>query len=174
MKKPIVWIIVALIIAVAGGVFAYWYNCVDTVTDYILVKFTPPQEEKSLFGGISYSDPKVECQFLGEYPTDTVAVRDQSKELERTRKFLYQELAKLESEESDDATADIIKQARYKAILSHLSTQRIVVRTTHVRSLNPEEALKIFQEHWGDSKLEEYARDKKIDVAVYPLLNLPD
>lgn len=171
MKKNVLFLIIAFVslLLIAGG-SAYYYYFVDTVDNYFLIKFTPPQPRESIFGGREYSDPKFEFEILKEYPNDETAIQDQTKEAQHSYTWLLEEYEKeLKLPKEDNP---IIQNARINAITSMLEEERILVRTTHIRRFDAEEALDMIREHWADKSLEDYAKSNKVDVAVYPISKL--
>lgn len=165
---------ISLIILVAVlaliGAWLYYYNCIETITQYCLIKVTPPQEEPSIFGGVTYSKPKFEFEPISKlYANDSIAVSDQKREKEKTDEFLLAELEKFGREKPSDRTEEITPAARLNAITSMLSRHYILVRATHTRSFSAEEVMKMLQEHWTDNSLETYAKDHKVEVSIYNL-----
>lgn len=165
MKKSVLIAIISavVIIIAAGGLYYYFY--IDTVSNYFLVKYTPPQPRESIFGGREYSDPKIEFEQLKDYANDDIAVEAETKEAKHSYSWLLQEYEKELRQPKDDNP--IIQDARMNAITSMLEGERFLIRTTHIRKFSAEEALKMLQEHWADKSLEDYAKSNKIEVAVY-------
>lgn len=64
-------------------------------------------------------------------------------------------------------TDKFILDAKIKAAQEHMQQQRILVRTTHIRKFSSEEAFEMIREHWADKSLEKYAKDNKVDYAIY-------
>ena len=167
MKKLKYIIIISAIVIVGVCGFLYYYFCIDTVNTYVLLKYTPPKREESIFGGYTYTKPDFEFEKLPDYKTDDEAVDDQKEKALNSHEFYlkkYQE--ELEHPTEDN---DVIRKARLNACESLLTEQRILIRTTHTRRFNAEEALQMVIDHWTDKSLEEYAKSKKIEVAIYQL-----
>lgn len=153
-----------------AGCCAYYYYYVDTVNSYFLIRYTPPQERESLFGSREYSDPKLEVQNLNDYPDDEVAVKDQTQIFKNTYNRLLDEYKKISDHPQNDNP--IIQSAHVNAITSMLDEQRILVRTTHIRKFDTNEALDMIRKHWANKSLDNYAKSNKVEVAVYPISKL--
>ena len=166
-KKVIIFIVSTVSLILILGGWAYYYYYIDTVDNYFLIKFTPPQPRESIFGGREYSDPKFEFEMLKDYPDDDTAIQDQTKEAQNTYTWLLDEYEKELKLPKDDNP--IIQNARINAITSMLEEERILVRTTHIRKFDAEEALDMIREHWADKSLDDYAKSNRVDVAVYPI-----
>lgn len=163
MKKSV--LIAILLIITAGGLYYYFY--IDTVSNYFLVKYTPPQPRESIFGGREYSDPKFEFAQLKDYASDDNALEAETSEAKHTYSWLLKEYEKELRQPKEDNP--IIQDARINAITSMLEEERFLIRTTHIRKFSAEEALKMVQEHWADKSLEDYAKSNKIEVAIYSI-----
>lgn len=160
-------IISLVIIIIAAGGFIYYYFCIDTVNDYVLLKYTPPKQEESIFGGYTYSTPEFKFENLPDYKSDRDAIEVQKNDAINSHEYFlkkYQEELDNPSENND-----VIRRARLNACESLLTEQRILIRTTHTRRFDAEEALQMVIDHWADQSLEEYAKSKKIEVAIYQL-----
>lgn len=167
MKKSVLIALVSAIflIIAAGGLYYYFY--IDTVTNYYLVKYTPPQPRKSIFGGYEYSNPQIEFLQLEDYSSDKLAVEAETSEAKESYSWLLEEYEKESLQPEDDNS--IIQDARMSAITSMLEEERFLIRTTHIRKFSAEEALKMIQKHWADKSLEDYAESNKIEIAVYSI-----
>lgn len=168
-KKILISIIagVSLIVILGGCGYYYYYYYVETVDNYVLIKYTPPQPRESIFGGLEYTDPKFEFKILEDYPDDETAIREQSEEAKQSYIWLLEEYKQeIEHPEDDDPS---MHSARINAIISLLDEERILVRTTHIRKFSADEALDMIGKHWADKSLEDYAKSNKIELAIYPI-----
>lgn len=146
----------------------YYYNYISTVNDYFLIKITPPQKEKSMFGGYSYSNPKFEFEILPTYDNDSIALAAQKADYQHHQEFTMHYWEKLMQEPiPEDRAERFILDVKIEAAQGLMQQQWILVRTTHIRKFSPEEALEMIREHWGDKSLEKYAKDNKIDYAFF-------
>lgn len=168
-RKTIISLVIGCIVALAiAGGWYYYYNYVATVNDYVLIKITPPQQEESIFGGYTYSKPKFEFEVLPSYDNDSIAVAAQKVDFKDHQEFILHYWEELMREPTpDDRSEQIIHDAKLKAAQEHMQQQRILVRTTHIRKFSPEEALEMIRDHWADKSLEKYAKDNKVDYAIY-------
>lgn len=170
MKKSYLIAIVSAIILIITLGSLYYYFYIDTVSNYFLVKYTPPQQRESIFGGREYCDPKIEFAKLKDYANDDMAVEAETIEANHSYSWLLEEYEKELRQPKDENP--IIQDARMNAITSMLEEQRFLIRTTHIRKFSAEEALKMIQEHWADQSLEDYAKSNKIEVAIYNISKL--
>lgn len=177
-KKQIQWVVLAVcVIGCVIGIWAYYYNCVQTVTDYTLIKYTPGEEEPSIFGGMTTSAPEVEIESLKKYSSDEAAIKDQNKAFVEHIKFSREELPKLIVKENK--TTDNIERLTYAANVKaceRLSREeRSLLRLTHTRNFKSEdffnELPSLCAKPW---KLDEYIKSHKLDVAVYTLSSIPE
>lgn len=164
MKKNSLFVISIMALFIAAGVL-YYYFYINTVSNYFLVKYTPPQPRESIFGEFEYTDSKLEYLQLENYSSDNMALETEATEAKHSYSWLLKEYEKELRQPNKDNP--IIQNARMNAIRSMLEEERFLIRTTHIRKFSAEEALKMIQEHWADKSLEDYAKSNKIEVAVY-------
>lgn len=168
-RKAIIWAVVSLVLlTVIASCWAYYYY-VETVNDYVLIKVTPPDREESIFRGYTYSKPKFEFEALPNYKSDDEAVAEQTHKAKENQKWLLSHYEE-ELTEANKEPNPIIKDARIKAYQFLMSESRILIRSTHIRKFSANEAFQMVIDHWADKSLEDYAKSKKIDVAVYNIL----
>lgn len=166
MKKLYIGISVLVLCACIGvGIWYYYHNYVETVTEYILVKYTPPIEhdgytskEHSEMAFVSYSD-------------DSTAVKRERVLMADYHNGVLDEYLKMpDTPPSDDQTAVMTWQAKRNAFEELLAEERILIRLTHVRSLEPKELLQLIKKHGMLSEpVDMFIQDNKIDAAFYPI-----
>lgn len=167
MKKSVLIAIISAIVLIIAAGSLYYYFYIDTVSNYFLVKYTPPQPRESVFGGREYSDPKIEFAQLKDYANDDMAVEAETTDAKHSYSWLLQEYEKELRQPKEDHP--IIQDARMNAITSMLEEERFLIRTTHIRKFSAEEALNMLQEHWADKSLEDYAKSNKIEIKIYSI-----
>lgn len=146
------------------------YNNVETVDYYYLLSYTPPRERyDKFFGRNSYTDPKVKIEPIKEsYESEEDAFKGQMDELTHRSEYLNEYYDKTLAELKEKPN-DVKTSAMMEAIIDKLHEEHFLVRLTHVRSFDPEEALKMIKEHWRDGELEEYAQKNKLDYSIQRL-----
>ena len=160
-KLPVILSIILLLIITGGG-FYYKYNYVDTVTDYKVIKVTPPVE--NYFG--TYSDHEIEIQTVRQYENDSVAEIYERKRLEQHRNYLNTHITKEVESQKDDLQKQVMIDV-YKKLLSQEWT---LISITHTRSFNSKPLAKLIKQYGlGSEKTRNYIRQNKIQVLVYPL-----
>lgn len=160
-KLPIIISIFALFLIIGGG-FYYKYNYVDTVTDYRVVKVTPPTE--NYFGG--YSDPEIEIEAVRRYQNDSIAEVYERKRLEQHRNFLNRDITKEIESQKDEMQKQIMIDV-YKKMLSQEWT---LISITHTRSFDSKPFAKLIKQYGLNSEeVNNYTKRNKIQVSVYPL-----
>lgn len=123
---------------------------------------------KSIFGGYTYSKPKFEFETLPAYKNDSIAIAVQEADFQKDQEFILHYWEELLHEPTPTNKTDkFILDAKIKAAQEHMQQQRILVRTTHIRKFSSEEAFEMIREHWADKSLEKYAKDNKVDYAIY-------
>lgn len=168
MKKTLITIFAIILIAgTATGAWAYYYYNVEKVNNYYLITYTPPYERESIFGEIEYTKPEFEYKALLNYSSDESAIKAQTKEAKHRYTWLLQELERELKHPTEKEL--ILQKAKVDAITSALQEERILIRITHIRNFDSEEAFKMICDHWADKTLSNYAKSKKIDVAVYEI-----
>ncbi len=170
MKKRVLIAIVSAIVLIIATGCLYYYFYIDTVSNYFLVKYIPPQPRESMFGGYEESDPKFDFSQLKDYENDSIAVEAQTKEAKHSYSYFENEYEKELRQPKEENP--IIQDARMKAIISKLMEERYLIRITHIRKFSAEEALKMIQKHWADESLKDYAKSNKIEVEVYLIPNI--
>lgn len=150
--------------------YNYQYNNVETVDYYYLLSYTPPRERyDKFFGRNSYTDPKVKIEPIKEsYESEEDAFKGQMDELTHRSEYLNEYYDKTLAELKEKPN-DIKVTTMMEAIINMLHEEHFLVRLTHVRSFDPEEALKMIKEHWRDGELEEYAEKNKLDYSIQRL-----
>lgn len=163
MKKhlPVILGILLLFLVIGGG-FYYKYNYIDTVTDYRVVKVTPPTE--NYFGG--YSDPEIEIEAVRRYQNDSIAEVYERKRLERHRDYISKNISKGVAEQKND----IMKHATENAYIGLLSQEWTLISITHTRSFDSKPFARLIKQYGLSSEeVNNYTRRNKIQVSVYPL-----
>ena len=94
MKKLKYIIIISAILIVGVCGFLYYYFCIDTVNTYVLLKYTPPKREESIFGGYTYTKPEFEVKKLPDYKTDDEAVDDQKEKALNSHEFYLKKISR--------------------------------------------------------------------------------
>lgn len=163
MKKHLPVIIgILLIFLVIGGGFYYKYNYIDTITDYRVVKVTPPTEY--YVGG--YSDPEIEIEAVRRYQNDSIAEVSERRRLEQHRDFLNRDITK----EIESQKDEMQKQVMIRVYKKMLSQEWTLISITHTRSFDSKPFAKLIKQYGLDSEeVNNYTRRNKIQVSVYPL-----
>lgn len=163
MKKylPIIIGILLLLIVIGGG-FYYKYNYIDTVTDYRVIKVTPPTEY--YVGG--YSDTEIEIEAVRRYQNDSIAEVSEHRRLEQYRNILNKNITKEIESQKDEMQKQLMIHV-YKKILSQEWT---LISITHTRSFDSKPFAKLIKQYGlGSEEVNNYTRRNKIQVSVYPL-----
>ena len=166
-RKQIILISLVTLCILLGGWIYYFY--IATVNDYFLVKFIPPQKERSILGTVQYSKPKVKVDQVF-YENDETAVE---KETEVAVHSYERRLARYEQElqnpsYSEPWAEEVMLQVRREA----LEEMRYLIRVTHTRSFGAQQGLEMIIEHWPDKSLKEAMESEKIEVEIFNIYEI--
>lgn len=168
MKKYTIIILSIIGIAIVAGIgLYYYYYHVEKVNDYILITYTPPQKEASMYGGYRYSEPKVEYKLLEEYASDENAIKEQEEHAKSTKEFCLEKIEELSESPTSDRVDKFALTCQIEAYQAIMSREYILIRISHNRNFNPENELNIIGEHWKANTFIDYMNDKNIDYAIY-------
>lgn len=168
MKKSVIVIIFAIIALSCAGAYAYYYYFVQTVTNYFVLTYTPPQERNYGLAGIDYTDPKIEIEQTTDYEDDKTAREIESQKAKESFDYYFSELEKLA--ENSTAQNDIQRQCEVNALTDLLQQQYFLIRITHIRKYSVEESLDVIRKHWGNHKeLKDFAEKNKLSFEIYTL-----
>lgn len=159
MKKLLLPILAVIVIGAAvGGYLYYQHNYVEVVTERYLYTFTPQ-------GG---STPKVSITKTRNYPSDSIAVEYESKEV---MKYLERLAKRYETDRKKHANDDeIIRKAVDGAYDDLLREQRTLVILRHTRSMNVWGAIEIIKKHGLVSdEVKKYVEEKRLEMDIIPL-----
>lgn len=155
--------------AFVGGYFYYRYNCVELVTDYYGVTYTPPVERNTnFFGSVEYSEPKVEVENLPQYYNDSSAVSDKRKEFYKRKKNLLSEYVKEEKVVPKSQDEKLEHAPKLQALREMLQEQYIVVSFTHHRNYDAKDFLKFLRKNginW--TKMKEFCDKNDLSSKYY-------
>lgn len=172
MKKSSIIILtvsVFVVLVAAVGGWYYYYKYVETVDDYILVLYSPPQEKEGLFGDVEYSKPQVEVKSLQSFDNDSIAIVKVTQDYENKQDFLCEKLKEWESGNPKDEVDKMSKQARYDAIQSLIAQKQFLIRLTHTRSFDENKAMEIISKFWGKEDFDNVIIENKLDVAIFDI-----
>ncbi|MDE6384280.1 MAG: hypothetical protein K2K79_08050 [Paramuribaculum sp.] len=114
---------------------------------------------------MEYTKPEYQCELLPNYPNEEAAIKEQEKKAKEFYIFVSKKYEQELKYPTDDNPR--LHKIQVNAIKSLLEQERILVRSTHNRNFNPEEALEMIRKHWGDKSLKEYAKSNNVEVTIY-------
>ncbi len=167
--------IVIAALALAGCGWWYHHNYVEVVTDYYLIRYTPPVEREYSYDYLNtYSDPKTEIEKLQEYENEDVAIRRERDEFEDFKNRLIEQIEKfgkeVEQKDTRDPNERMKVEAQLQAYRELLAEERFLMTISHIRKFNEEDVLQFIKDYGLNcEEAQKFMKENKIEVSSYTL-----